>query len=67
MAHPSTWPKVGDPVLDFLLAPDCPAHDDPADTGLPFYCTRDAGHAPPHVAEGLTMIVHVWTDPTGGA
>jgi hypothetical protein len=56
-----TWPKVGDPCLGYERAPDCPATDDPAGF-RPMYvaCTRDEGHAPPHVADGLDTIVHVW-------
>jgi len=55
-----TWPKVGDPCLGFERAPDCPATDVPH--GFRVYCTRDEGHAPPHVADGQTAVVHVWVD-----
>jgi hypothetical protein len=60
MAAPDVWPKVGDPCLGFDRRPDCPATDDPARLGDLVYCTRDAGHAPPHVADGVGEIVHVW-------
>ena len=63
-----TWPKVGDPLFGYNRAPDCPAVDTP--DSFPFACTRDAGHPMPHVADGLAMIVHTWTDPDdagGGA
>jgi hypothetical protein len=56
------WPKVGDPPIGFEHAPDCPAVTLP-DADLPqfpVYCTRSTGHAPPHVAEGIDRIVHVW-------
>lgn len=69
MADPGTWPKVGDPSFGFDVAADCPATDDPGDLHIPLYCTRDAGHPMPHVADGLTEIMHVWADPApeGGA
>ena len=63
MSAPDTsavWPKVGDPCLGFDRAPDCPATDDPAGLGGRVYCTRDEDHAPPHVADGVREIVHVW-------
>lgn len=63
----TTWPRVGDPPFGFNRAPDCPAVHRPASDltygdALPVYCTRDAGHPPPHVADGLNIIVHVWVD-----
>jgi hypothetical protein len=54
------WPKVGDDCLGFERAPDCEAVD--VVQGYRVYCTRDTGHAPPHVADGATKIVHVWVD-----
>lgn len=66
MTEPETttapWPKVGDPPIGFTDAPDCPATalPDPDLPDFPVWCTRSTGHAPPHVAEGLDRIVHVW-------
>jgi hypothetical protein len=62
---PSTWPKVGDPPFGFDVAADCPAVDDPDGCGWPLYCTRDAGHPMPHVADGFDRIVHVWVGDDG--
>lgn len=58
------WPRVGDPPIGFTDAPDCPAVTlpDPELPQFPVYCTRSTGHEPPHVAEGIDRIVHVWVD-----
>ena len=57
---PAGWPWIGDPCHGYQDAADCQAVTHP-DGPLPVLCTRDAGHAPPHVADGLFAIVHVWT------
>lgn len=70
MTARADWPRVGDPSRtdDTSTQHDCPATDALPGAELRFYCTRDAGHEPPHVAEGLTEVLHVWpTEPDGGA
>lgn len=60
-------PKVGDPAFGYDVEANCPATDDPDGIGWIVFCTRDAGHPMPHVADGFERVVHVWTGPDADA